>query len=356
MREPANVTVDPRISSAAESLLPLIVAHLHDAVLITEGEAGPSGSRLIIFVNRAFTAMTGFSEAEALARSPDLTIGPETDRGALLRIQEARSARVPIREELLKYRKDGSTFWAELDVLPVLDAAGACTHFIGVMRDATERRAVSSNVAKAQRAAEVSGLVLALAHEINNPLGALMTNLEYLAQRIPPESKNVFGEVQEAATRMATIVRELRVLVGAKEPSDPPVAKVVEGPLRARVLIVDDDDLVLRSVGRVVAKRHEVVPVSSAALALVAMAEQTTPFDAILCDVTMPGIDGLGFYERVRALGAGLESSIIFMTGGRAGLREEGDKLVELPNTCIEKPIHTPSLWAAIDAIARRRR
>ena len=354
MREPAKVTVDRRIASAAESLLPMIVDNLHDAVLITEGEAGASGSRLILFVNRAFTVMTGFTAEEALLRTPDLTIGPNTDPAALQRIQAARASRVPIREELLKVRKDGSTFWAELDVLPVLDARGLCTHFIGVMRDVTERRLVRSRAASAERAAEVSGLVAGLAHEINNPLAALMSNLEWLARRIPPEDRTVFGEAQQAASRIATIVRELRVVIGAGGGSEPPeVPSVGDQPVRAKVLIVDDDDLVLRSVARVVGKKHDVATASSAALALLAIGEQATPFDAVVCDVTMPGIDGLGFYDQVRRLGSGLERKIIFMTGGTGGLRDPSDHLAHLPNPCIEKPIRTPSLFAAIETVAR---
>ena len=348
------MTVDPRIANAAESLLALIAENLHDAVLITEGEAGPSGSRLILYVNRAFTAMAGFSEQEALARAPDLTIGPLTDRATLAQIQAARAARVPIRVELLKYRKDGSTFWAELDVLPVLNDGGGCTHFIGVLRDTTERRLANEALARAARAAEMTNLVSGLAHELNNPLAALLTNLEWMARRIPTEDARVFGEAQEAATRIASIVRQLRSLVDPepREERSPSPPKT-EAPARARVLIVDDDELVLRSIGRVVAKHHDVTMVQSAALALVAMSEQATPFDAVLCDLTMPGIDGLAFYERVRSLGSKLESRIIFMTGGPTGALGQSAPLAELPNQCIEKPLDTPSLLAAIEAVQR---
>ncbi len=342
--------VDPSIANAAKSLLALIAENLHDAVLITEGEAGPSGSRLILYVNPAFTAMTGFSEQEALARTPDLTIGPLTDRATLARIQAARADRVPIRVELLKYRKDGSTFWAELDVLPVLNDAGRCTHFIGVLRDTTERKLADEALARAARATEVSTLVSGLAHEINNPLAALMTNLEWIARRIPAEDSRVFGEVQEAATRIASIVRQLRSLVGLEELREER-RSLEETPLRARVLIVDDDELVLRSVGRLIAKYHDVTLVQSAALALVAMSEQAVPFDAILCDLTMPGIDGLAFYDRVQRLGGQLEDRIIFMSGGSAGPLGQSSAVADLPNRCIEKPLHTPSLLEAISAV-----
>lgn len=348
------VTVDPRIANAAESLLALIAENLHDAVLITEGEAGPSGSRLILYVNRAFTAMTGFSEEEALARSPDLTIGPLTDRATLAQIQAARAARVPIRVELLKYRKDGSTFWAELDVLPVLNDGGRCTHFIGVLRDTTERRLANEALARAARAAEMTNLVSGLAHEINNPLAALLTNLEWMARRIPTEDARVFGEAQEAATRIASIVRQLRSLVDPEPREERSPSPKAEAQARARVLIVDDDELVLRSIGRVIAKHHEVTMVQSAALALVAMSEQAAPFDAVLCDLTMPGIDGLAFYERVRSLGRQLERRIIFMTGGPTGALGQSATLAELPNQCIEKPLDTPALLAAIEAVARK--
>ena len=84
------------------NLLARSVGHLQDAVIITQGERGPDGVRRIIFVNRAFAEMTGFAESEVVGNTPDITIGPETDRAALMKIQRARDELRPVREHDLR--------------------------------------------------------------------------------------------------------------------------------------------------------------------------------------------------------------------------------------------------------------
>jgi len=88
------------------------VGGLQDAVIITEGQRGPDGLRRIIFVNDAFTELTGFTPDEALGGLPDITLGPDSDRAVLKTIQDARDALVPVRVELVKYHKNGTPFWA----------------------------------------------------------------------------------------------------------------------------------------------------------------------------------------------------------------------------------------------------
>jgi len=121
-------------------LLETCVSHLNDIVIITApaplDEPGPR----IIFVNDAFMKHTGFSRAEALGRSPRFLQGPGTDRVALGRMHAALAQGLPIKEELLNYKKDGSAFWVEIDVVPITDGDGRPTHFVAVQRDVTARK------------------------------------------------------------------------------------------------------------------------------------------------------------------------------------------------------------------------
>ncbi|HEX8417698.1 MAG TPA: PAS domain-containing protein, partial [Methylobacterium sp.] len=62
----------------------------------------------IVFVNRAFTRLSGYSRAEILGRNCRFLQGPRTDPADVERIREAIGRRVPIELDLLNHRKDGS--------------------------------------------------------------------------------------------------------------------------------------------------------------------------------------------------------------------------------------------------------
>ncbi|WP_307875029.1 PP2C family protein-serine/threonine phosphatase [Frankia nepalensis] len=93
----------------------------------------------LIWVNGAFTRITGYPFAEAVGRNCRFLQGPRSDRAAAARLGEAQRECRPTRVEILNYRKDGGTFWNEIAIAPVFDGAGRLTHFVGVQDDVTAR-------------------------------------------------------------------------------------------------------------------------------------------------------------------------------------------------------------------------
>lgn len=120
-------------------LLESVVVNTNDAVIVTT-TLMDDPEPCILYVNKAFTRMTGYSAQEVLGQSPRLLQGPKTDRTTLDRIRSALQTRQPIQVELINYRKDGSEFWVEIGITPVADATGKYIHFVGIQRDITERK------------------------------------------------------------------------------------------------------------------------------------------------------------------------------------------------------------------------
>ncbi len=135
----ADITEQKRTSEQVR-LLQSVVVNTNDAVIITEAEPIDFPGPRILYVNQAFTTMTGYSLEEVLGQTPRLLQGPKTDRGALDRIRSALSRWESFTVEIINYRKDGSEFWVEFSVVPVGDKQGHYTHWISVQRDITERR------------------------------------------------------------------------------------------------------------------------------------------------------------------------------------------------------------------------
>jgi two-component system cell cycle response regulator len=95
--------------------------------------------RPVVYVNPGFEALTGYSAAELLGRNLRLLQADDRDQDGRHRLREALGRGESCRVLLRNYRKDGTVFWNEMTVLPLLDADGRITHFAGHHRDAGER-------------------------------------------------------------------------------------------------------------------------------------------------------------------------------------------------------------------------
>lgn len=94
----------------------------------------------IVFVNAAFSKLTGFERHEIMGRNCRFLQGPDTDQDDLAKLRMAIADLVPIELELLNYRKDGTTFWNRVLVSPVFNNDGELTYFFASQYDVTLER------------------------------------------------------------------------------------------------------------------------------------------------------------------------------------------------------------------------
>jgi len=123
-------------------LLESVVVNANDAILITEAEPINEPGPRILYVNAAFTRMTGYGLEEILGKSPRILQGPKSDRATLNKIRAALEKWQPIVVDLINYRKDGSEFWVEISLVPIADTTGWYTHWVAIQRDISERKQV----------------------------------------------------------------------------------------------------------------------------------------------------------------------------------------------------------------------
>lgn len=109
----------------------------YNGVVITDALAG---DQPIIYVNPAFERITGYTEAEVLGRNCRFLQGEERDQPALALIRHSLEQHLEVHVVLRNYRKDGSPFWNDLYISPVLDEQGQLSHYIGVQNDITDEK------------------------------------------------------------------------------------------------------------------------------------------------------------------------------------------------------------------------
>ncbi|WP_310148582.1 EAL domain-containing protein [Luteimonas sp. 3794] len=136
-------------------LLRRAVEATENGVVITEA---CGADQPIVYVNPAFSRITGYSVEESLGRNCRFLQATERDQPALPAIRDAIAQAREVRVQLRNYRRDGSPFWNELRMAPVRDQNGELTHFVGILNDVTERRRAEDALAHRATHDELTGL------------------------------------------------------------------------------------------------------------------------------------------------------------------------------------------------------
>lgn len=159
----------------------------------------------IVFVNRAFEETTGYSSSFALGRNCRFLQGPGTDESAVQRIRDAVTN---CREEIVtlkNYRADGSSFWNELNLSPVMSPDGELSYFLGV------QRIVPSPEGKTADSVVRDLMLQEIQHRVKNHL-AMVVSLIRTQARSPEETgKDSFIKLARRVEALQLLYEQLNV-------------------------------------------------------------------------------------------------------------------------------------------------
>lgn len=119
---------------------------------------------------------------------------------------------------------------------------------------------------------------------------------------------------------------------------------------RPRVLVVDDEAIIVATVARMLRREFEVTTAGSGAEALAVLLGDGPAFDAVLCDISMAATTGKDVYDALVAAGHPSADRMIFMTGGATTAEVEAF-LAGLADRVVFKPFHQRELLARLDAL-----
>ena len=206
-------------------LVQLALAQLRESVVITTKDLNEPGP-LIVYVNQAFTRITGWKPEELIGKNPRILQGPKTTRKTLDRLRAQLEKGEAFEGEDINYRKDGTEFNIDWYIEPLRDAAGEINYWVAVQRDVTERNELQAQLLRAQRLEGIGLLASGIAHDLNNVLAPVMLGCEVLRDYIvDPDAMKFLGLLDDSAKRGAGLVRQIlsfaRGISGATALVDP---------------------------------------------------------------------------------------------------------------------------------------
>lgn len=203
-------------SSERLRLLESVVVNGNDAVLITDNANLKQTYPHIIYTNKAFKEMTGYDESEVIGKNLQMFFGPETNRRELSKIRKALMSSSPVRTELICYKKNGETYWNDINIVPVENERNIITHWVSVHRDISQRKYTEKALINAKIMAEESmkskeRFLANMSHEIRTPMNAVigMTNLLLNNTSLTTEQTEYVEIIKQSSDNLLVIINDI---------------------------------------------------------------------------------------------------------------------------------------------------
>ena len=207
-------------------LLESVITNTNDSVLITDAKNDDRLGQRIVYVNEAFTKMTGYTKNEVIGKTPGFLQGQKSDKKELHRLSLAIKNWEPCEITIINYKKNGEEFWINFSISPVSDQKGYVTHWIAIERDVTESKKVDQAVTKAiinaqeEERFQIGG---ELHDNVNQILAAVLLNLgmtkgKSLAVQTEWIEKSVqyihmaIGEIRKLSHKLAPVSFEINTI------------------------------------------------------------------------------------------------------------------------------------------------
>ncbi|RBN50864.1 PAS domain-containing sensor histidine kinase [Flavobacterium psychrolimnae] len=121
-------------------LLETVITQSKDSIIITEADSIDAKIPNIIYVNPAFSIMSGYESDEIIGKSPDLFNSPNSDVSELEKLLKAIKNKEECLIETISYTKNKDEYWVRLSMIPIYNADNELSHWISIQRDITEEK------------------------------------------------------------------------------------------------------------------------------------------------------------------------------------------------------------------------
>ncbi|HEX8270202.1 MAG TPA: PAS domain S-box protein [Flavobacterium sp.] len=192
-------------------LLETVITQMKDSVIITESEKASDTVPKIVFVNPAFTAMTGYDASEVIGQSPSVFMDRKSVQNDIGRLSTALKSKEEFRFETLNNKKDGEEYWVNFSMIPITNKEGEHSHWISIQRDITDEKKQEKEKEQlirelTQNNKDLKQFSYITSHNLRAPLSNL-TGLLNLIEDIPIEDP-ILKEILSGFSKSTYLLNE----------------------------------------------------------------------------------------------------------------------------------------------------
>lgn len=190
--------------------LSLVASKTNNGVIITDNTGR------VEWVNDGFTRLMGFSYDEIIGKKTSTLLhGEDTNMQTVFRINQQLAVGKSCDEELLKYKKDGSSIWINENITPIMNHSGEVEKYIFIESDISERKDAEIKMEEYLRDLEKTNRELdkfayVVSHDLKAPLRAIGNLTGWIEEDMGTElSESVrsnFGIIKGRVVRMEALI------------------------------------------------------------------------------------------------------------------------------------------------------
>ncbi len=187
-----------------------------ESVVITS----PAGK--IIYVNPAFTHLTGYTAKEIIGKSARLLKSGHHDQQFYENLWQTITAGQVWKGRFVNKKKDGSIYQEDSTISPVKNSQGQIVNYVAVKRDITKEIEMENQLRQAQRLESIGTLAAGVAHEINSPIQFLLGNTQFAREALADLLRlhDTYDHLLQAVAGMPAFTAEIEAIARTADDID----------------------------------------------------------------------------------------------------------------------------------------
>jgi PAS domain S-box-containing protein len=176
-------------------LLETVITQSKDSIIITEADSKNTRIPKIIYVNPAFSIMSGYHADEIIGKTPNIFKGPNSDKQEYKKLITALKKKEECLIETISYKKNKEEYWVRFSMIPIYNTENELSHWISIQRDVSEEKKQEKEKEQlirelTQNNKDLKQFSYITSHNLRAPLSNL-TGLLNLIEDIPIENQEL---------------------------------------------------------------------------------------------------------------------------------------------------------------------